>query len=196
MDNIPPITKLTINQPKYVDSEGKIYVTPDTTFTLTAQDNKGGSGVAYTLYRIFNETFNTGWITYTKPFNLTGLTEGLYLIEYYSVDNVGNTEKPNTTQVTLFRWNYIFKDTWNRGTTLKINLKHKFFEFQCKDKDFGIKADPNMYIGTSCISIKYYDNELKLYMYAIIDNDYCTAQAQDRITNKGYLLYDKPGIEN
>jgi hypothetical protein len=99
-DTIPPTTLLTIGEPKYVT--GITYVTPGTPFNLTATDNPGGTGVALTVYRISNSTgYDSGWLTYTKPFNFTSLGDGNYTIAYNSTDNIGNVETPNTQEITL-----------------------------------------------------------------------------------------------
>jgi hypothetical protein len=96
-DNTPPTTTLTIGEPKYISN--KTYVTPDTPFTLEATDTE--SGVYSTAYRIYNTAYNSGWQTYTAPFHLTSLTDGAYIIEYNSTDNIGNTEQTNTVTVVL-----------------------------------------------------------------------------------------------
>ncbi|MEM3628630.1 MAG: hypothetical protein QXE06_04590 [Candidatus Bathyarchaeia archaeon] len=90
-------------------------------------------------YRVFNSNYDSGWQTYTGPFNLAGLTDGVYTIEFNSTDNLGNTETTNSVQITLFSWNYIFTDSYGRGTILKINIAHKFFQFITPDKDYGIR---------------------------------------------------------
>jgi len=101
IDNIPPTTTLEIGEPKYIDPVGNIYVTSATPFTLTAEDNPGGTGVASTFYRIYNSTYDTGWLEYSAPFYLTGLADGEYSIDYHSVDNLGNVEPANSIMVTL-----------------------------------------------------------------------------------------------
>ena len=101
IDNIPPTTMLEIGEPKYIDPVGNIYVTSATPFTLTAEDNPGGTGVASTFYRIYNSTYDTGWLEYSAPFYLTGLADGEYSIDYHSVDNLGNVEPANSIMVTL-----------------------------------------------------------------------------------------------
>jgi hypothetical protein len=98
LDNTPPTTNLTIGEPKYVS--GRTYVTPDTPFILAATDT--GSGVNSTAYRITNSTsYDSGWLTYIKPFNLTSLRDGNYTIAFNSTDNVGNVENTNSMNVAL-----------------------------------------------------------------------------------------------
>jgi uncharacterized repeat protein (TIGR01451 family) len=102
-DPEPPITTLIISDPKYIDPTGDVYVTLDTSFMLSAEDNVGGSGVATTGYRIRNTTYDSGWITSTPPieFYLTTLADGAYLIDYNSTDNVGNVEATHTVSLNL-----------------------------------------------------------------------------------------------
>jgi hypothetical protein len=57
--------------------------------------------VASTFYRIYNSTYDTGWMEYSVPFYLTGLSDGEYSIDYYSIDNIGNVEPTNTATVIL-----------------------------------------------------------------------------------------------
>jgi hypothetical protein len=89
LDNIDPVTTKTVGDPKYPYAEGDWYVTSETTFTLSCADEEAGCD--YTKYRI-----NGGELqTYTDPFTLEGL-DGVYTIEYYSVDNVENEESVQT----------------------------------------------------------------------------------------------------
>jgi hypothetical protein len=97
IDNIPPTTTLEIGGPKYTSPQGDIYVTSASPFTLTTEDNPGGTGVESTLYRIDD----AGWLEYSAPFNLAGLSDGEYSIDYYSTDIIGNTEPTHTITVTL-----------------------------------------------------------------------------------------------
>jgi hypothetical protein len=192
LDNTPPTTTLTVGEPKYVS--GITYVTPDTPLTLEAIDT--GSGVYSSVYRIYNSTYDSGWMTYTGPFYLTSLTDGTYTIEYYSIDNVQNLEAAQAINVTLFSWNYIFEDTYGRGTILKINLAHKFFQFISPDKDYGIRKATYMRQCGRAIIIHHYDDELRLITTAVDTKlDFCVAVAWDTQTGKRYFLIDKAGKE-
>lgn len=104
IDNVPPTTTLTIGNPQYTDGAGKKYITSATPLTLTAEDNVVGTGVASTQYRIYNTTsYDTGLITSNPPieFHLTGIDDGEYSIDFYSVDNIGNIEATTTRKVIL-----------------------------------------------------------------------------------------------
>jgi squalene-hopene/tetraprenyl-beta-curcumene cyclase len=192
LDNTPPTTTLTIGEPKYVSCI--TYVTPDTPFILEAED--AGAGVNITNYRIYNSTYDSGWITYTSPFYLTSLADGTYTIEYYSIDNVQNAEVTQAINITLFSWNYIFEDTYGRGTTLKINLANKFFQFITPDKDYGIRNATYMRQCGRAIIIQHSDKELRLITVAVDTKlDFCVAIAWDLQTRKQYFLIDKAGKE-
>jgi squalene-hopene/tetraprenyl-beta-curcumene cyclase len=101
IDNIPPTTTLDFGEPKYVDPTDNIYVSSATPFTLTAEDNPGGTGVASTFYQIYNSSYDPGWLEYSAPSYLAGLSDGEYSIDYYSTDNIGNMEPTNTATVIL-----------------------------------------------------------------------------------------------
>jgi len=102
LEEIPPVTNLVIGQPKYIDPiNNKIYVTSATSFTLTAEDNPSGTGIASTFYHIQNTTHDTGRLKYTAPFCLTDLSDGQYSIVYYSKDNVANKEQAKSEPVIL-----------------------------------------------------------------------------------------------
>jgi len=60
--------------------------------TLTASDP---DGINYTKYRVGN----TAWQTYTGPFNVS--TDGINVVEFYSVDNEGNVEDTKSTTVKI-----------------------------------------------------------------------------------------------
>jgi parallel beta-helix repeat protein len=193
IDETSPTTALTIGEPKYISDT--TYVTTDTPFTLEANDNTG-SGVCSIAYRIYNDSYNSGWLTYTESFYLIGLADGVYTIEFNSTDNLGNIEATKSIQVTLFSWNYIFTDSYGRGTTLKINLAHKFFQFITPDKDYGIRKATYMYVYKRTIIILHKDNELNLATVSVDTQlDFCIVYAKDRQTGKIYWLIDKTGTE-
>jgi len=103
-DSIPPITTLVFGSPEYTNGMGNIYVTSATPFTLDATDNGGtGSGVAATSYRIHNTTYSKDWITSLPPidFQITGLDDGNYDIDYNSTDYAGNVESTKTQPIIL-----------------------------------------------------------------------------------------------
>jgi hypothetical protein len=79
-DSTPPITTIFFTG---AIGENSWFVSP-VTITLTATDDM--TGVDYTMYRLDLGS----WNMYTSPFAVSN--DSTHMIEYYSVDNVGNTE--------------------------------------------------------------------------------------------------------
>jgi len=98
-------------------------------------------------------------------------------------------------------WNYVFTDSYGRGTNLKVNTTHQLFQFITPDRDYGIRKASAMQtsdtsLGTA-ISILHEDGELRLLAKAVsAPLDVCGAFAQDKRTGKSYSLLDKTGIED
>ena len=80
---------------------GNIYVTSATPFTLTAEDNYGGTSIASTSYRIYSSTYDGGWLNYSAPFSLANFMDGCYNLTFYSVDRYENIEKAKQIRVYL-----------------------------------------------------------------------------------------------
>lgn len=96
----------------------------------------------------------------------------------------------------VIHWDYIFKDSYGRGTVLKINLAHKFFQFIRPAKDYGIRKATFWLQRDRAIIIKHYDAELQLVTVAVDTQlDLCVVDAYDVQTGKRYFLVDKVGIE-
>lgn len=89
----PPVTTLSIGASKETVS-GDIYVSDLTDFTLSAIDD---GSVSNTFYRYYKGSTSPAFVTYTSPFSLLG-EDGVYTLEYYSVDDSGNKEYPVKTQ--------------------------------------------------------------------------------------------------
>ena len=88
VDNIPPATQIGIGQPNYTIINA--WISSTTSISLTAAD--GGNppvGVNRTFYRVWAGSWGP-WQDYSAPFSLA--TEGLNLVEFYSVDMLGNGE--------------------------------------------------------------------------------------------------------
>ena len=121
-DTTPPTTSLMIGSPKYVDPLGNVYITSSTTLTLEAiDDSDTGSGVALTGYKIYNSSYDSGWITDVPPisFEIEGLDDGTYYIDYNSTDNAGNVESTNTTAVTVDNTAPVITETNFEGLALQ-----------------------------------------------------------------------------
>ena len=91
IDLIVPVTTMT--QPTYLYNSGsKNFTTGNATFSLTAMDNNGGSGVAITSYLITTNGVQGSWTSYTGIFLLGSSANGTYMIAWHSTDNAGNVE--------------------------------------------------------------------------------------------------------
>lgn len=83
LDKAAPILSSDVLGDRYVVNN-QIYFSGRTKLKLTAVDNK--SGVKDIMYSINKEPF----MAYTEPFYLPS-REGLHTVEYYALDNTGNT---------------------------------------------------------------------------------------------------------
>ena len=149
--DIPPTTQLTTGEPKFVVN-GITYLTSDTHIALVAEDNPGGSGVASTVYRIYNATYDRDWITYTQPFYLSGLSDGAYSIDYYSKDYAGNIEPTGTITVVL--------DNTSPATTLTLGEPKYVTEktYVASETSFILEADDNIGSGVYSIAYRLYNS--------------------------------------
>ncbi|MEM3712429.1 MAG: DNRLRE domain-containing protein [Thermoproteota archaeon] len=93
-DTTPPSTTIAIGSPKYYVGNN-IYVNSSTSFSLSASDDM--SGVKETKYRIDDGP----WKDYTGKFSLSGYSDGIHEIRYYSIDKAGNNEAEKTLTVIL-----------------------------------------------------------------------------------------------
>ena len=96
IDTVAPSTTLGASKNPYSPGPPPIYAYP-VTFTLTAGDNAGGSGVAQTWMMTQQPSEVGGWETLTPWTQQTSVTypagwRGDIRISYYSVDAAGNTE--------------------------------------------------------------------------------------------------------
>jgi hypothetical protein len=88
VDTTPPVTTASLEG----DMSGGVYIS-DVTVTLTATDES--SGVDFTKYKIDGGA----WNDYTTAFDVTG--NGEHTVEFYSVDNAGNTEDVKSESFTI-----------------------------------------------------------------------------------------------
>ncbi|MBO3840194.1 MAG: DNRLRE domain-containing protein [Thermoproteota archaeon] len=93
-DVTPPVTTITIGSPKHY-AGNYIYVNSSTSFSLSASDDM--SGVEETKYRIDDGP----WENYADKFSLSGYSDGIHEIRYYSIDRAGNNEAEKTLTVIL-----------------------------------------------------------------------------------------------
>ncbi len=88
-------THIVFGKPSYV-SGTVTYLTPQTQVSFDVMP--ATCGISATLYRLDGGEFQV----YTQTFTLADLSEGPHTIEYYSVDNAGNVEPLNHTDLYLY----------------------------------------------------------------------------------------------
>ena len=134
--------------------------------------------------------------TYTLEVWMDGVTT--VLAENVQISNIPT--QPYIFELTesgnIYVWQYVFKDSYGRGTTLKINTAYKFFKFVTPDTDYGVRKATYMQVCGRAIIIRHYDSELRLITVAVDTKlDFCVAIAWDLQTRKCYFLIDKIGKE-
>ncbi|MEK6589648.1 MAG: hypothetical protein AABZ11_03130 [Nitrospinota bacterium] len=82
-DTTPPVTSISLSGAMGSND----WFVSDVTVNLTATDEAGGSGVAFTEYSIDG---GTSWSNYTGPFLIS--SEGMTAVLFRSQDNAGNVE--------------------------------------------------------------------------------------------------------
>jgi hypothetical protein len=122
-DTTPPTTTIILDPPAPTGLNGW-YIT-DVTITLYAVDNE--SGVNTTYYRLNNDT----WVEYTEPFNIS--TDGIWEIDYYSVDFAGNQESLQNTDIKIDETKPEIDLTWEHAGGNYIVLSA-----YCNDKTSGM----------------------------------------------------------
>ena len=92
VDVPPPTTSMGVGAPTYTSADGTVCITSFTSLTMIPVD-RGGTGIRSTKIRI-----DVGpWFDYTGPFTLS--SEGDRLVEWYSEDNYGNAEGPQSARL-------------------------------------------------------------------------------------------------
>jgi len=103
IDNSPPSANIVLGSPRYEKSTGEeidLWVTSITPLNLNAADNIGKdtpSGIERIEYRI-----NSGqWTRYCETQPIQIAEDGMHLLSYRAVDNLGNTEETKSIDVTV-----------------------------------------------------------------------------------------------
>ncbi|MCW8966475.1 MAG: hypothetical protein OQK82_07305, partial [Candidatus Pacearchaeota archaeon] len=86
IDDTPPVTQMATNLP-LIDVNGNLHADSRYIFTWIPFDGK--SGIAQTIIIIDGEQMNPGELTFSF------IEDGEHIIEYYSIDNLKNTEETN-----------------------------------------------------------------------------------------------------
>jgi hypothetical protein len=97
-DRTPPVTFLAVGEPSYLDTSGRLCVTPMTEHTLSAADSGPVDfiGILAIGYRSYPGASSImGFQSYEEPFTLSG-DDGEYTIEHYAKDLAGNNGEVQT----------------------------------------------------------------------------------------------------
>jgi len=104
---VAPSTSATVGSPSYATSSAT-FVTGGTGITLTASQSSlaAGYGAVTTYYRFYpSGGILSSFAAYSGPFGLRAgifaLADGVYKVEYYSVDGLGNVEPTHTLTLVL-----------------------------------------------------------------------------------------------
>jgi hypothetical protein len=169
-------------------------------------DDGPGCGVNYTEYRIYNSTYDSDWITYLFPFNISSsLNDGIYTIEYRSYDHLGNNQTYNES--------LYLDNTWPT-TTISVGFpKHPvggillnvtdatIFTF-LSDDDFGCGVSYTRYRiycedNTTYVSNWIVSNSFTLSVFNLDDGNYTIEfNSFDFLDNEEPLNYYTTYLDN
>jgi hypothetical protein len=107
LDNTPPESNITFRDPQYRDNETAdiLNITSRTPINITSEDGGAIPVGLNTIRFMIDDDFDlsngnlTGWLTYTGEFNLSGFSDGDYMIYYFADDLLGNTEAINNATI-------------------------------------------------------------------------------------------------
>ncbi|OGS45247.1 MAG: hypothetical protein A2539_10255 [Elusimicrobia bacterium RIFOXYD2_FULL_34_15] len=133
IDNSVPETWFVVHGSQFIDNDNR-YITSESLVELLAVDsNTIPSGIKETKYTIYTSTDNIpAYIQYTTTFNITGI-DGIYSMNYYSQDNIENTEPERTITIKL------------DNTPPESELQISDYKFQIEDKTY-ISSDTEIII--------------------------------------------------
>lgn len=93
IDKTAPTSSLDVGEPNFPTEDGAFVTSAASTeFTLTAEDNEGGSGVESVSYKT-DEDDTSSFGSTGGTFTLEGFSEGEHTITYWSEDAAGNIEE-------------------------------------------------------------------------------------------------------
>ena len=133
LDNTPPTSTLQVGTPRYPSGATQPFVTSATPFTVNASDT--GSGVKSISYRFYRQGQRPNSFTAipgsSTQFKITG-SDGYYVVDSFTTDNVGNMDSGHTMTVYLD----------NTAPVIKIN-----------------QPAPTQYPHSTVLTLDYYVND-------------------------------------
>jgi hypothetical protein len=101
-DHIAPATVSSVSQP--ANAAG--WNNTDVTVTLTSADNPDGTGVREIFYSVNGTQFHS----FSSPVSVPVTSEGINTIDFFAVDNAGNTEASQSLTIKLDKTAPVFTD--------------------------------------------------------------------------------------
>lgn len=93
-DTTPPTTQLIFDGAS--KGTDPVSITPETRIIFTAKDNDGGSGVDQMLKKLVGTDTD-----FAGAYPMTVTQPGSFVLQYYSIDNAGNTETVKSTNIVI-----------------------------------------------------------------------------------------------
>ncbi|UCE73665.1 MAG: Ig-like domain-containing protein [Methanomassiliicoccales archaeon] len=91
VDDSPPKVTLDLLGPNHRDFSTDVYNITDSTVINISCEDGNGCGISTLTYRMFNASYDSGWISYLDEFTLFGFGPGPYTIQYNGTDGLGNS---------------------------------------------------------------------------------------------------------
>jgi hypothetical protein len=138
VDDTPCKLELIIGDPKFREFTIDNYNITDISDISIIADDGLGSGISLVEYRITNTTYDSGWMTYTLPFNLIGLSDGLYTLWFRGFDNLGHSctineevNRDTTAPITSIvvgipKYKAVGSDYWSITSSTSISIDGQF----------------------------------------------------------------------
>lgn len=212
-DTTPPVTTKTIGYP---NCENELWVTSDTEFTLSAEDDVSGSGIKNTYYRYkydgnWNPPKGTGvgkysnFMIYSGPFTLDK-GEGEYELRYYSEDNANNLEDnhiqyhkvddtPPTTLATYGKTILYESDDGDGVNSCDVHFAVKTPGSSPKIEWFFHSSPVEIFLDPKDLDAPYYDAQSGLYIINYKE-DIISYYSTDCLGNMEYkLILDQYSLE-
>lgn len=171
-DGNAPTTEVNFSAPNAFQSEGKIFYGNELSISSTAKDAL--SGVAGTYYALNGE----GFTAYSNP--LTYSADGSYSFKFYSLDNVGNAEAPQSFDFTLDLTSPNTRYTVTGDKTSEILSPRTIIQLEGEDGSSGLE---NIYFRIDSGSNQRFRENVALA--ALAEGDHTlTYYSVDNVGNK------------
>lgn len=162
----------------------------DVQVTLVAEDNEGGLGVDYTLYKLEGGD----WQEYTSPLSFTN--EGHYKIEFYSVDNDENIEEIKSVEFNIDKTPpeakvFVDQDKLDmvvEGIDQNLSSVERLENVNTKKKDDAIYTISDLAGNTLNLDVRERDKEKK-DVFRIHSLQYNQTQAVELPDNRYIVSY-------